>query len=462
MHSSALRTVVAAGVASLALLPLACGRYHDAPGAGSDGDPVLALVGVVPLDPVGGRPGEPSTVLVSGDRIVALGSTRTVAVPPGATEIGARGLYLLPGLWDLHTHLALMDDHAPELLVAQGVLGVRDLGGVPEEVEALRERIESGKLLGPRMVRAGPTLNGAPNGPHHRVVETPEEAREAVAELAAAGMDLIKTHNATGRETFFALVQAAHEAGLPVAGHVPVTVTPLEACEAGLDSVEHIATLFEGTYLAGFDDQMAAFLAIPRWLETEAPTLADCFATHGTLFVPTLRAYDLRAHWAAEHDDPAPEWRYLTDEERREWAEAAVTDVDRNDEVVRLRESLVDVGVDFVRLLADRGAPVGAGTDIASSGLLPGYSLHDEVRLLGRTLSPAEALRAATRGPGEAAGGDPLQGRLMAGAPADLVLLRGNAFEDLAAIDEIEAVVLRGRLLDRAALDRVLAGLASD
>ncbi|MEZ5330829.1 MAG: hypothetical protein R2991_01980 [Thermoanaerobaculia bacterium] len=396
MHSSALRTVLAAGVASLVLLPLAC--RHDAEPGSDPAGPVLALLGAVPLDPVTGRAGEPSTVLVSGDRITGIEPARTATTPPGATTVDAAGLYLLPGLWDLHTHLALLDDHAPPLLVTQGVLGVRDLGAVPEEIEALRRRIESGVLLGPRVIRAGPTLNGAPNAPHHRVIETPEEARQAVKGLASAGFDLIKTHNATARDTFFALVAAAHDAGLPVAGHVPVTVTPIEACEAGLDSVEHIATLFEGTYLAGFDDQMAAFLAMPDWLAHEAPALADCFAAHGTLFDPTLRAYDLRAHWAAEHDDPAPEWRYLTAEQRRSWSEAQVSDVDRDEEVIRLRESLVDVGVDFVRLLAERGAPVGAGTDIAGPGLLPGYSLHDEVRLLGRALSPPR--RCARSGPG--------------------------------------------------------------
>ena len=109
-----------------------------------------------------------------------------------------------------------------------------------------------------------------------------------------------------------------------------------------------------------------------------------------------------------------------------------------------------------------RGAPVGAGTDLGSDSL-PGFDLHREIRLLeGAGLTPAEALHTATRGPGPRAGGDPLQGRLVAGAPADLVLLREDAFASTKALGSIEAVMLRGELLDRARLDQVLAAGRDD
>ena len=93
----------------------------------------------------------------------------------------------------------MADEAAAPLLVTQGVTGVRDLGAKLEEIDALRDRIESGAVLGPRIVRTGPTLNGAPNAPHHRVIDSAETARQAVEELKSAGVDLLKTHNATGR-----------------------------------------------------------------------------------------------------------------------------------------------------------------------------------------------------------------------------------------------------------------------
>lgn len=422
--------------------------------------PALALEGVVLLDPVHGESGV-STLIVQGEQIAAVVEGRAARLPERVTRVEATGLFALPGLWDLHTHLAMADPQAPPLLVTQGVTGVRDLGGLPAEVEALRERIESGELLGPRMVRAGPTLNGAQNGPQHRVIASAAEAREAVLDLEAAGVDLLKIHNATGREAYFAVIEAAREAGLAVAGHIPVTVDPSEACAAGQASVEHIATLFEGTYLSGFDSELEAFLALDRWLAEELDQLVECFAENETMFVPTLRAYELRAHRAAAYDEPAPEWRYVSAEGYESWRESAQPgEIDRREDVIELRESLVTTGYEVVRRLHAAGAPVGAGTDLASAGLLPGFDLHAEVRLFGEAgLNPREALHAATRGPGELSGGDPLQGELVPGAPADLVLLRGNAFESLDALDQIEGVVLRGRHLDRAELDSVLESL---
>lgn len=421
----------------------------------------LAIRNVVLLDPSTAEASEPSTVLIDGDRILAVDIEGSIEVSATISEVDATGLFLIPGLWDLHTHLThLGNENALPLLVTQGVTGVRELGSNPDEIEKLRERVDAGEILGPRIVHAGPTLNGAQNGPHHRVIDTPEAARQAVADLSVAGVDLLKTHNATNRETYFALLEAAEEAGLTVAGHIPKTVFPHEACAAGQASVEHIATIFEGTYMAAFDSEIEAFMSLPAWLETGAGELADCFAEHQTLFVPTLRTYEFRAHQAAAYDDPDPRLRYLGAGPDVWPAGYEPSATDRSEQVIALRQGLVDAGIEFVRQLHARGAPIGTGTDLAAGGLIPGFDLHAEVRLLTKAgLTPAEALRAACRGPGERAGGDPLQGRLVAGAPADVVLLRLNAFESLDALDAIEAVILRGELLDRARLDEVLSEL---
>ena len=453
-RSMLLRTV---GLQALLLVAFAACTPSDPPVQAS-----LAIRNVILLDPATEETSQPSTVLIDGDRIVAVGIEGSLEILPTTSAVDATGLFLIPGLWDLHTHLThLGNENALPLLVTQGVTGVRELGSIPAEIESLRERVETGEILGPRIVHAGPTLNGAQNGPHHRVIDTPEAARQAVADLHGAGVDLLKTHNATDRETYFALLEAAEEAGLTVAGHIPKTVSPLEACAAGQASVEHIATILEGTYLAAFDNEIEAFRSFPTWLETEAPELADCFAEHQTLFVPTLRTYEFRAHRAAEYDNPDPRRRYLgagPDVWPAGWEPSAK---DRSEQIITLREGFLDNGIEFLRLVHARGAPVGAGTDLAAGGLIPGFDLHAEVRLLTEAgLTPAEALRAATRGPGEAAGGDPLQGRIVAGAPADVVLLRLNAFERLDALDAIEAVILRGELLDRARLDALLSELA--
>jgi imidazolonepropionase-like amidohydrolase len=439
-----------------------CARAPNNPPSESAGRRAsLAIRGATLLDPGTGEVSEASSLLLDGDRIVAAGTESEVAIPDGVEVIEAAGLYVIPGLWDLHTHLTMLGDNTPPLLVTQGVTGVRDLGAVPEAIEELRRRIAMGELLGPTIVRAGPTLNGAQNDGHHRVIDSPEDARRAVADLRAAGFDLVKTHNATRREVYFALLEAAREAGLVVAGHVPTQISPSEACEAGQASIEHIATLFEGTYISRFESEIEAFQGMAAWEESEGPALADCFARQQTLFVPTLRAYELQAHSAAAYDDPDPRLRYLSREVYDRWRTDWVPfDTDRLPEVIALRQGLVDVGLSFVARFYAAGAPIGAGTDLAPTGLLPGFDLHREIELLTEAgLPPHAALWAAARGPGANAGGQPLTGRLIAGAPADLVLLRAHAFDDVAALSQIEAVILRGVHYDRAALDAVLADL---
>ena len=424
----------------------------------------IMVRGVTVLSPADGSLAPEQTVSIDDGRITAVTPDADAVETQDTRLVDGTGLFLMPGLWDFHTHLSLADPNAAALMVTQGVTGARDLGGILEEIDALRDRILRGEQLGPRIVRVGPTLNGAQYGPHHRVIDSPEAAREAVADLAVKGVDLLKTHNATERGPYFALLEAASDAGLDVVGHVPVTVSPLEACEAGQASIDHIVTIFEGVYLAGFLSESEAFGNIDAWFETDASALVDCFTRHGTLFVPTLRTYEFRAHRAALYDDPPAGWQYLTAESRVAFREARVpSDRDRDPAVIALRESVVRVGQRLTRLLYEAGGPIGAGSDFAGPGLVPGFSIHRELELLVEAGLPAHAaIWTSVRGPGERAGADPLTGRVEVGAPADLVLFRSNPFEQIEALSSIEAVVVRGRLLARVELDSVLAALSSD
>ncbi|MDX1385425.1 MAG: amidohydrolase family protein, partial [Thermoanaerobaculia bacterium] len=400
------------------LLSLLVGCGGGPPPAGPERPaPELVIDGARLLDPESGEIGAPAAVSIRDGRILEVTAAPYAAGSASAEAVevvDAGGHFLMPGLWDLHVHLGDLDDSVPPLLVTQGVTAVRDMGGHLDRLLPLRERIRRGELLGPRILMAGPTLNGAPNAPFHRVIEDAEAARAAVAELADV-VDFFKTHNATGREAWLGLLEAARGHGKVVAGHVPTGVSPLEACEAGQASIEHIATIFEGTYVASFESELEAFQGMESWLAGEAPGLADCFAAHGTLFVPTLRAYERRALRADDWDHPDPRWRYVGEELReRGRAEGEPTEIDRDAEIISLRLSLVEAGVELVRLLHERGAPVGAGVDLGL-GMLPGFDLHAEIRLLAQAgLTPAEAIRTATSGPGAAAGADPLTGQIEA------------------------------------------------
>jgi cytosine/adenosine deaminase-related metal-dependent hydrolase len=424
----------------------------------------LVIRHVTILSPSDGAVQRDRSVFVKGERIVAIRPSTDGASPSAARVVEADGGFLIPGMWDLHTHFSFADPNAGPLLVSQGVTGARDMGSVLDVVEATRGRFDRGEVLGPRILRAGPTLNGAVFGEHHRLIDNPVAARVAVAALDSIGVDVVKTHNATGRETYFALLEAAKAAGLEVVGHIPTTISPLEACERGQGSIDHIVTVFEGVYGARFESQIEAFRGMEPWLETEAPALVECLSREGTLFVPTLYTYYFRAHRAELYENPPEGWGYLTASGQTAYREQLVAnESDRDPDVIQLRVGLVDIGKALTRIAYEAGVSIGTGTDFAGPGLVPGFSLRREVELLAEAgLPPHAALWAATRGPGVEQGADPLTGDIVVGAPADLVLLAANPFEGLEALSDIVGVGLRGRWLDRAELDRVLEGLAAN
>ena len=206
----------------------------------------LALVDVQVVDVREGivRPG--MTVLVDGGRIKRVGPVSEIGVESVAEVIPGDGHYLIPGLWDLHVHTLWHESLAGTFLplfVANGVTGVRDMGGVPKLTSNWPGRIEAGDLFGPRIVAAGPILDGDP--PLHAEVSigigSPEAARAAVLKVRADGYAFAKVYTILSREAYFAIAEEARRLDFPFAGHPSGSVTPIEASEAGQRSIEHLA-----------------------------------------------------------------------------------------------------------------------------------------------------------------------------------------------------------------------------
>jgi hypothetical protein len=250
----------------------------------------LALTHVTVIDVTSGRPVTDTTVVITGDRIRAIGSASTVAIPAGAQVFASVGEYLIPGLWDMHTHLSYARASALPVLLANGVTGVRDVGSDLSEIDAWRAQIAAGVLSGPRIVRAGPMLNDRSRNPYPLATGGPEQARGIVRALKQAGVDCIKVHRQTPRDDYFAIVDEAKRQGLAVVGHIPVTVRPEEASDAG-QGIEHAYTLFEGTMLAGRPEEEVADV-IERFLATPASdALLSRFARNHTVVDATLIPY---------------------------------------------------------------------------------------------------------------------------------------------------------------------------
>src|SRR6188508_1004966 len=159
-----------------------------------------------------------------GARIARVG--RSAVIPPGATRINGRGRFLVPGLWDMHSHHQAAGVESLELFLANGVVGTRDMGSDADFILPLRDRIARGELAGPDIVAAGPILDDRPpDWPFRRRVRNGEDARAAVRDLKRRGVDFIKVHDSTPRDAFFAIADEAAKLGLPFAGHVPFHIT---------------------------------------------------------------------------------------------------------------------------------------------------------------------------------------------------------------------------------------------
>lgn len=435
---------------ALTTLPLAC-LLAAAPAVAPAVAPSLALTHATVIDPGSGGVLADGTVVVTDGRIVEVRPSRSERdLPPGARVVDAKGRYVIPGLWDAHVHLSWTSPSALPILVANGVTTVRDLGSRLAEIDDWRARAAAGVLVGPRVFRAGPILNGQSFNEFQMVPGGPEETRGAVRALKAAGVDFVKIHRRLPRDSFLALAAEARQLGLPLVGHIPTTVSPEEAIDVGMGSIEHAETFFEGTFRAGLGSTPLP-AALARFRSAGAPALVARLAERKTAVTPTLVAY----RSLVEFCDPArpadPRTRYVAASQRREWEGKPRPSSEECDQVRTTSEELLA----FTAQMHAAGVELLAGTD-AAGPRLPGFPLHDELALLvAAGLSPLEALASATSRPAKMLGRTDL-GVVRPGALADLVVLEADPLADIANTRKIHGVVLGGRLLDRPALAALL------
>ncbi len=480
---------------SLALLLGVCGY---APSAGETQDQGrFAIESVTIIDPAAQSADAArltdQTVMVVGDRIERVGPSTEVLIPRGTRTIDGRGRFLIPGLWDMHVHpddpeiweLLQPPAHLRDLFmpnfVVWGVTGVRDMGGDWRVIQDWRRRIAAGALVGPRIVAAGPLVDGPePSWPGSVAVESPDQGRAAVDSLLAEGVDFIKVYAQLPREAFFAVVARAHERGVRVSGHVPDEVSLEEALEAGLDDQQHLLKMQRA-----FSDWPAivAHLReiandIPREkLRVEAARLAEAnydeasarayyrrMAQSGTWVTPTLVVWKRNAFYQADDPTVAPWLRYVPEYLRKWWTpEVNVHLRNETPESVEALRFYYRLWVRIARELAEVGVQLLAGSDTGGNPhLIPGMSLHEELELLVNAgLTPLEALRTATLNPALYMNMDTELGTVETGKVADMILLDADPLTDIANTRSISAVVYRGTLLDRRDREVLLDSIAS-
>jgi imidazolonepropionase-like amidohydrolase len=428
--------------ASLALgaAPFASAQTGSSQPTGDGRSQSVAITDVTVIDVATGRLQNGVTVVTQGERIV--GIVPRVTIPRGATRVNGNGKFLIPGLWDMHSHHQGTGADCLDLFIAKGVVGTRDMGGDTDFILPLRERVKSGAVLGPEIVAAGPILDDAPPSyPYRRRVTNAQQAREAVADLKRAGVDFIKVHDHTPREVFFTIAEEAPKLGLPFAGHVPQGVKVEEAADAGIRSIEH---------LSNYD-------VFGECLVNDSYTLAGCrrlfekLAAKGVWQTPTLTFFetipDVFSGRPIEHAEYASDSLLKLTRDNVEVSHVPASTLEK----MRLAGQ---VSLQVLQDMYSLGNRFLAGCD----GLVPGFCLHDELEWFTKAgFSPLQALQTATINPAHFLGREDTQGAIEVGKRADLILLDANPLVDIRNVAHIENVVVRGKLVTKQAIDKILA-----
>jgi imidazolonepropionase-like amidohydrolase len=415
-----------------------------------------------------------TSVLIEGTRITSVSPSSSAAHPKDARLIDATDKFLIPGLWDMHVHSAFGDwfpggrEIILPLFIANGVTGVRDMGGDIPVLFGWRKEIADGKIIGPGMVISGPMLDALlPDGklrfPSSIAITTPQSAIAAVDQLKAQGVDFIKVQSVISHDAFLAAAAEAHKVGLPIVGHVPDRVRITEAIAAGQKSIEHLMGSFEGCssvedkFIAGESDLK---LLLSTQDKKKCDALIQQLAQSGVWQVPTL-AWQRGGTFLDQRDlkhDPLNKyvpayWREVT--WKRFTAEMMPGLLH---DPLELRKRYFAANLEMVGAQHRAGVRFLAGTDTAPGVyIMPGFSLHDELaNFVEAGFTPMEALQTATSNPAKFLDKESSYGSVEAGKIADLVLLSANPLEDIQNTRKITAVIANGRVFDRRDLDQIL------
>lgn len=423
---------------------------------------------VVPMDRE--RVLRDQTVIVVGGRITALGPASSVKIPADAVRIEAKGRYLLPALSDMHVHVegeswnALLSEEAKaasktvpfeDLLfpyVANGVTTVQVLSGT-HELLAVRGRIAEGALLAPRLILArmidGPDKAWPP--PLSTWVSTAEEARQATRQAKSDGYDKMKVYSFLNKESYDSIVATAKEQNMDVIGHIPYALSVEYVVDAGQKMIAHteeVAKHARGDYSTERVSYFAGRIADGGvWLTPTLVTtrrILDEFSDPKGLFSRPESIY-------ARHPMQRDIWSFISNMNQQIPQDARI----------RLRDDFDQFQRPFTKVFHDKGGQLMTGTDSLLPRLVPGFTLHQELHELVEVgLTPFEALRASTTIPYEYLGEIDEAGTIAVGKRTDLLLVEANPLEDISAASRIAGVMMRGRWIAKAEIDRRMRKIA--
>ena len=407
-------------------------------------------VSVLPMDRDAVVPNQ--TVIVGNQKIAWVGAADAAKIPTGATRVDGSGKLLMPGLAEMHAHIP--GANAPEALVervlflyvANGVTTIRGMLGDPRHL-SYRSSVTNGAVLGPRIFTSGPSFND-------KTAPTKDAAVAAVVEQKKMGYDLLKIHPGVPRDAFDALAEKAHELKIPFAGHVPAQVGLQRAIDARYRSIDHLDGYIEALASKPEPSQFFGINLVNDADESKLPALVKATLAARVWQVPTQVLMDnLMNDLPAEEMAKRPELQYaLNPGDVQKWIalKQGYTKYSQAD-----RQKFLTLRRRIIRELHDAGVPFALGSDAPQWWNVPGFSVHRELRsLVDAGLTPYQALRTGTQQIGVYLG--TTDGVVAAGRRADLMLLDANPLQDIGNTSRIAGVVVNGRWLPKAVIDKRL------
>lgn len=396
------------------------------------------------FDPRTGTLSQPREIIVKGNRIVAE-SGQTLVAP---TTIDAAGRIVLPGLWDMHTHLSDVDGL---LNVAAGITSARDLGNDSDTIVDLRKKFESGEAIGPRLLLSGLIDGPGPfKGPTNILAATEEEAKKAIDFFAERNYEGIKIYSSIKPELVPFMTRYAHEKGLRVSGHIPAGMTASQAVDAGYDEIQHVNMLFLNFMPDVTDTRTPARFTEPA----KRGAALDLNSEEVRAFIAKLKAKNVVVDptvnvfenmFTARMGQVSPSYAMIVDrlppQVRRYVLTGGLPVPDGMDETYRKSYRRM---LDMVRALHDAGVTIVAGTDA-----LPGFALHRELELYVQAgIAPKDVLRMATLTAAQVAGRDKDLGTIEPGKLADFIIVEGDPTTNISDIRRVVTVVKDGKVFE--------------
>ena len=412
------------------------------------------------------------SIYIEQDRIISIAPSDSFPDIPNAMKIDGTGQFALPGLWDMHSHLAFQI--APQVImplhIANGVTNIRDMQGIVhinEERMQWRNAIKAEQLLGPRLIGFADEIVGANY-----------DEQDIVALVNRTSNDpqtFIKVYSGILADRYFKLAEEANKKGVVFAGHYPNAINPIDASNAGQRSFEHahlfikhanpLAEQNRAYYQAMYADDENFEIDRPSPIdmlvgfdESKFDELVDVMVKNNTYFCPThiTRQYEASVNDETFLNDP--NLAYIPPMVSMIWNDdvSGMQDYVQQDGYQEYLQDFYQKGLELTGIAHQRGVKVLAGTDSYDPYSFPGFSLHRELaELVKAGLSPAEALACATINPAEYFNVSQDYGSVEEGKVADLLILNQNPLKDIQNTTSINKLVFNGNLYELGDLDNM-------